>query len=44
MFYQMYASPKRLLFLDEFTKITSLEVLELKNYRRFIRFNDNFMY
>ena len=36
------ASPKRLIFPDEFTKITSLEVLELKNYRRFIRFNDNF--
>ena len=36
------ASPKRLLFPDEFTNITSLEELELKNYRRFIRFNDNF--
>ena len=36
------ASPKRLLFPDEFTKITSLEELELKNYKRFIRFNDNF--
>ncbi|MBT4959542.1 MAG: hypothetical protein HON33_06190, partial [Flavobacteriaceae bacterium] len=36
------APPKYLLFPDEFTNITSLEVLELKNYKRFIRFNDNF--
>ena len=36
------AIPKRLILPDEFTNITSLEDLELINYRRYIKFNDNF--